>query len=151
MKVCLCLYIVDTNKKKTLSVHLLLSCCCFFEMFLKLILFLEDENVRAKLINDAFCYQSLLPESHVFPKDTATKYQGPVIAKSCKEGFSRESLKANFDQVYHSNIDIFFECGRMGAGRFKVVPENFAKFTEKHLRRNLFLTKLLACSLHASY
>ena len=125
----------------------------FFEIFLKLILFLEDldENVRAKPINDAFCYQSLLPESHVFSKDTPTKYQGPVIAKSCKEGFSRESLKANFDQVYNSNIDIFFAFGRMGAGGFKVVPENFGKFTEKHLRRNLFLTKLLACSLYASY
>ena len=143
LKVCLCFYIVDTNKKKTLSVHLLLSCCFFWNVL--------DENVRAKPINDAFCYQSLLPESHVFSKDTATKYQGPVIAKSCKEGFSRESLKANFDQVYNSNIDIFFECGRMGAGGFKVVPENFGKFTEKYLRRNLFLTKLLACSLYASY
>ena len=122
-------------------------------MFLKLILFLEDldENDRAELINDALCYQSLLPENHVFPKESTTKYQGPVIAKSCKEGFSREGLKANFDQVYNSNIDIFFECSRMGVGGFKVVLENIAKFTEKHLRWNLFLTKFLACSFHAIY
>ena len=32
----------------------------------------------AKLIDVAFCYQSLIPENHVFPKDAATKYQGIV-------------------------------------------------------------------------
>ena len=52
----------------------------FFGMFLKLILFLEDldENIRTELINVAFCYQSLLPENHVIPKEAATKYQGIV-------------------------------------------------------------------------
>ena len=82
MKVSLWFCIGHSHKKVPFSVlmttnNILLS-CCFFGMFLKLILFLEDfdENIKAELINDTFCYQSLLTENHVVPKETATKYQG---------------------------------------------------------------------------
>ena len=66
-----------------------------------------------------------------------------LITKSCKEVFSMESSRANFNQVRNSALRDFLCDWRMGAAGIlsKVVQEKFAKFTEKHLRRRLFLTK----------
>ena len=56
-----------------------------------------------------------------------------------------ERSRANFNQVRHSALEIFFTGGRIEAPWVfykKVILENFAKFAEKRLRQSLFLTKL---------
>ena len=56
-----------------------------------------------------------------------------------------ERSRANFTQVRHSALEIFFTGGRIEAPWVfykKVILENFAKFAEKRLRQSLFLTKL---------
>ena len=123
-------------------------------MFLKLILTLDDldELARAELINVIPRYQSRLPGIHFLPKEAAIKYQGILAllhnfrenigGKSWKR-FFMESLRDNFNQVCISAILISF-VAVLGQRTFcqKIVLENFAKFTEKHLRRSHILNKL---------